>query len=144
MIRGFLLSAASLALVACASAPRPDSIAAVASAHDWGNAQGADLNAAYQADMTRLLKGLDPAAAATALKDAQYECDVGDATVCKRSFATRACQMDWSVAYPTNSLRIPAVSASFRRDCIGRTGDWPVAKDSAIDDQVAAPPRPAY
>jgi hypothetical protein len=144
MIRRIVIAVTGLALAACAGGPRPSTVDAVAGVYDWQNEPGAKLNAAYQRDMTRLLQGMAPADAAAALRAAQYVCEVGDATACKRSFATRACQMDWDLAFPTNGLTIPAVAASFRRDCVGVTGDWPTPRDSAIDDQLAPPPKPVF
>jgi hypothetical protein len=142
MLRVCVTALAGVLLSGCVSGPRPATVADIASAHDWQNEPGASLNAGFQADMLRLLKGLAPESAAATLREAQYECEVGDATACNRSFATRACQMDWTVAFPTNGGAIRAVAANFRRDCVGRTGDWPEARNSAIDDQVA--PAPAF
>lgn len=121
-----------------AAAP-PASLDALHAAHDWQNEPGPELAAAFAAGARRVLAPMSLGERAAALAEAGYACaasGAGDAAgaACARSFATRACQMDWEIAAAAE------VTARFRRDCVGAARDWPEAVRSAIDDQLAPPP----
>jgi hypothetical protein len=57
--------------------------------------------------------------------------------VCSRSFATRACQMDWEISSTAENGMVDDVDGSFRRDCVGTADDWPEPVVSEIDAQLA-------
>ena len=152
-----------LALAAC-SPPAPNSSAPPATrdpafpasltdletAHDWASEPGPDLNSAFEAGAKATLGPMTRAEAIKALTDAGFECIYGEAhqdypdpmAMCSRSFATRACQMDWEIASTADKGRVDDVTASFRRDCVGTADDWPDAVESAIDNQLAPAPAP--
>lgn len=146
---------AALALVvaaaSCATAQGPATLEEVAAAHDWQNESGAVLAADFETAAIRLFRNKPRANSIAALNVAGYECIYGEghedypepAAQCTRSFATRACQMDWEV-FLTSDPRIPGkvdtASGSFTRDCVGVDRDWPTAMASPIDDQLAPGP----
>ncbi len=143
----WIMGFAALALAACAGGPQPQTLAE-ATDRDWGNAPGAALNADFSKDVRRLLKRMPRADAIAAIEAEGYACQYGEAhedypepmALCTRSFATRACQMDWEMfvtSDPKKPGRVNDAGASFTRDCVGRDRDWPEAKDSAIDDGLA-------
>lgn len=146
MRRLAVLAIASLAMLgACKSDPA--TVAEVHESHDWGNEKGADLGADFQRQIKRILSGKQRDASLTMIRDARYECTFGEghedypepAAVCTRSFATRACQMDWEIMITSDQKthKVDEVDATFTRDCVGTEDDWPEAKKSPIDDQLA-------
>lgn len=131
-------------LSACATAG-PASLADIDGASNWNLDDGDALAFRFQRDMRRLLGGRAVGDAIGDLSVAGYECATGEAgdghpdptSVCTKSFATRACQLDWRVDLaPRNSL-VDGVETGFTRDCVGKDRDWPEAKAPAIDDQLA-------
>ncbi len=163
MLRATLL--ATLALAACsptqpaapapaaappAAAP-PGDIKALEAAHDWQHEPGETLNADWMAGVRSILGKLSRPAAIEAINAAGFECIYGEAhedypdpaAVCTRSFATRACQMDWEISSTAEKGMVEEVDGAFRRDCVGTNDDWPEKVTSAIDDQLApqAPPQ---
>ena len=149
MRRHIALAANLVALSACASLGKRPTVAAADGAQDWMNAPGATLAHVYQREMRRALPGLGVGAAIDGLRAAGYDCATGEAhprhpdpmSVCRKSFATRACQLDQEVALSMTRAIIRKVEASFERDCVGTGRDWPSPKRSAIDDGLAAPPK---
>jgi hypothetical protein len=102
-------------------------------------------------DVVGLAKGASRAAAIAQLSEAGYACLYGEAhqdypepaAVCARSFATRACQMDWEVVITSDPVLPDSIDSSggeFRRDCVGIDRDWPEPIKSAIDNQLAPGP----
>ncbi len=157
MLRATLL--ATLALAACsptqpaapapaaappAAAP-PGDIKALEAAHDWQHEPGETLNADWMAGVRSILGKLSRPAAIEAINAAGFECIYGEAhedypdpaAVCTRSFATRACQMDWEISSTAEKGMVEEVDGAFRRDCVGTNDDWPEKVTSAIDDQLA-------
>lgn len=143
----------AIALAACAVAPAPATLTEAASAHDWGNEPAADLDRAFSKDVRRILARASRSEAIGSLNNAGYECIYGEghedypepAAQCTRSFATRACQMDWEVfltSDPARPGRVETLEASFARDCVGTDRDYPEPKITAIDDQLAPPNLP--
>ncbi|MDP3495502.1 MAG: hypothetical protein Q8R82_20535 [Hyphomonadaceae bacterium] len=157
MLRATLL--ATLALAACSPAPppaatpepAPPAIAAPAdlksleAAHDWQHEPGETLNADWNAGVKTLLGKLSRQDAIGAIEAAGFACIYGEAhedypdpmAVCSRSFATRACQMDWEISSTADKGMVLDVDGAFRRDCVGLDDDWPDKVKSAIDDQLA-------
>lgn len=145
---------AALALVvaaaSCATAQGPATLEEVTAAHDWQNGAGETLAADFEAAAVRLFLNKPRANAIAALNVAGYECIYGEghqdypepAAQCTRSFATRACQMDWEVFSTADKGRVDDVETSFTRDCVGVDRDFPTAKVSPIDGQLA-PPAPS-
>jgi hypothetical protein len=137
---------------ACAHhAAGPATLAELHAAHDWQHEDGAALDKAMSRQADRLAKGASRAAAIAQLGEAGYTCLYGEAhedypepaAVCARSFATRACQMDWEVVITSDPARPDSIDSSggeFRRDCVGLDRDWPEPIKSAIDDQLAPGP----
>jgi hypothetical protein len=120
-------------------------------AHDWQHEDGAVLDKAMSRHADRLAKGASRAAAIAQLSEAGYACLYGEAhedypepaAVCARSFATRACQMDWEVVITSDPVLPDSIDSSggeFRRDCVGMDRDWPEPIKSAIDNQLAPGP----
>lgn len=151
-----LVVLAVLALEACAHDPhKPQTVAEVHQWYDWQHERGEKLYVALANDFSRIARRDGRAAAIAQLGEAGYECQYGEAhedypepmAVCTRSFATRACQMDWEVSLTSDPRRrdsVDSTSVDFRRDCVGTGQDWPEAVESAIDDQLApAGPLPA-
>jgi hypothetical protein len=152
---------AALALCGCtpaadtASAPadpvppaapvQPIDLKALDAAHDWANEPGEKLNADFGAGAVSILDKLSRPDAIKAITDAGFECTYGEAhetypdpmAVCTKSFATRACQMDWEIASTADKGMVDEVTASFKRDCVGTDQDWPDKINSPIDDQLA-------
>lgn len=140
----------SVAAAALSDAQTPDALEALHAGQDWQHGDGGSLDATYASAIEAQLSDLSRADAITALTGAGYECIYGEAhedypepaAQCTRSFATRACQMDWEVFSTAADGRVDEVSGSFRRDCVGVDKDWPEAVRSAIDDQLAPMPTP--
>jgi hypothetical protein len=150
---------AALALCACApstetasapaneSAPpaQPADLKALETAHDWQNEPGEKLNTDFNAGAVAILGKMSRPDAITAINEAGYECTYGEAhqdypdpmAVCTRSFATRACQMDWEIASTADKGQVEEVTGSFKRDCVGTDQDWPDKINSPIDNQLA-------
>ncbi len=130
----------------------PTTLAGLESAHDWQHEPGDKLNAAFDASAKAVLGKLSRPDAIKAITDAGFECIYGEAhetypdpmAVCSRSFATRACQMDWEIASTADKGMVDSVDGAFKRDCVGTDDDWPDKVNSPIDNQVApvAPPPP--
>lgn len=151
VIAGALLALVfSIAAAAMSDAQTSDALDAIHSGQDWQHGEGRALDAAYASAVESRLRSLSRADAIIALTGAGYECIYGEAhedypepaAQCTRSFATRACQMDWEVFSTAVNGRVDEVSPSFRRDCVGVENDWPEAIKSAIDDQLAPSPQP--
>ena len=157
---------AALALAACsppaekAAAPaapaqpaatvQPADLKALEEAHDWQHEPGEKLNADFGAGAVAILGKLSRTDAIKAVNEAGFECIYGEAhqdypdpmAVCSRSFATRACQMDWEIASTADKGMVDEVTGSFKRDCVGTNDDWPDKVESAIDNQLAPGPSP--
>ena len=166
MLRATLLSGLILAACSPSQAPaqppgpapepvppataRPTDLKGLEAAHDWQHEPGETLNAAWNAGVKGLLSKLSRPAIIEAIKRAGFECIYGEAhedypdpaAVCTRSFATRACQMDWEITSTADKGMVDEVDGGFRRDCVGLEDDWPDKVSSAIDDQLA-PARPS-
>lgn len=156
---------AALALCACtpatdtASAPaepaapaapaQPADLKTLDAAHDWQNGPGERLNADFNAGAIAILGKMSRPDAIDAINAAGFACTYGEAhqdypdpmAVCAKSFATRACQMDWEIASTADKGMVEEVTGSFKRDCAGTDQDWPDKVNSPIDDQLA-PARP--
>ncbi len=146
---------AVMALGACAhEAPVEAAAKTIADMHqegDWQHGAGEALQAGLAAEVSRIGQDEGRAALIAELQAAGYECIYGEAhedypepaAQCSRSFATRACQMDWEV-FVTSDPAVPdsvdTADTAYRRDCVGTADDWPEAMKSAIDDQLAPPP----
>lgn len=156
MLRLTLLAA--LAFTACspaqAPAPTPAPVAAppadlkaLEAAHDWQHEPGETVNAAWNAGVKAILGKLSRPAAIDALTAAGFECTYGEAhedypdpaAQCTRSFATRACQMDWEIFSTADKGMVAEVDGSYKRDCVGTDDDWPDKINSPIDNQLAPP-----
>lgn len=121
-------------------------------AHDWQYGDGAKLNADWDGGVKALLGKMSRLDAIAAIQGAGFECMYGEAhqdypdpmAVCSRSFATRACQMDWEIASTAKNAMVDEVDGMFTRDCVGVDRDWPDPVRSALDDQLApaTPPAP--
>jgi hypothetical protein len=140
-----VVAAVSLVMAAaCAHGPAPQSVEDLNRGLNWSMDPGAKLAASLQRDMSRMLKGRNTGDALSLLAAGGYECATGEGgmtSVCTRSFATRACQLDWTTTLSATEGTVRKVDAAFVRDCVtGGAGDWPVEKKSAIDDQLAPPP----
>jgi len=167
MIRAVLAITVALAACSPAQSPAPEQapvappaeadvpVAAtlneLAAAHEWQHTPGEQLNAAWMAGAKAILGKLSRPAAMDAISEAGFSCIYGEAhqdypdpmAVCTRSFATRACQMDWEISSTADKGMVDSVDGAFRRDCVGLDDDWPDKVKSAIDDQLApqAPPQ---
>ncbi|HEY7799875.1 MAG TPA: hypothetical protein VIA80_13985 [Hyphomonadaceae bacterium] len=132
-----------------ATPAQPADLKALEIAHDWANEAGEKLNADFGDGAAAILGKLSREDAMKAISEAGYECIYGEAhqdypdpmAVCSRSFATRACQMDWEISSTADKGMVDEVMASFKRDCVGTDKDWPDAVESPIDNQLA-PARP--
>jgi hypothetical protein len=135
----------TLGFAACSPAPAPLGLKEIEQAHDWQHEPGDKLNAAFDAGVKALLGKMSRPDAIKAINDAGFECIYGEAhenypdpmAVCTRSFATRACQMDWEISSTAEKGMVDEADGSFKRDCVGTDDDWPDKVKSAIDDQVA-------
>lgn len=149
-MRFLLVVAAAAALVSACSHdyPKPQTITEMHQWNDWQHERGEKLYAALANDVSRIARRSGRAAAIGQLQDAGYECIYGEAhedypepaAQCTRSFATRACQLDWEVfltSDPANPDSVDTTDVAFRRDCVGTAQDWPEPVESAIDDQLA-------
>jgi hypothetical protein len=159
---------AALALAACSpkapeaaapEAPGPQAAATPASlkdleaAHDWQHETGEKLNASWNEGVKAILAKMSRPDAIKAIEEAGFTCMYGEAhekypdpaAQCTRSFATRACQMDWEIFSTADKGMVDEADGSFKRDCVGVADDWPEPIKSAIDDQLApaTPPQPA-
>ena len=140
--------AAVIACAGCASSAGP-TFADRQAGKDWNNGEATSLARGFDRDARRSLDGLTVADALSSLRNAGYECATGEAhehhpdpmSVCEKSFATRACQLDWTVALTPRDAKVREVETSFERDCVGVDRDFPAPKRSAIDDQLAPPKR---
>jgi hypothetical protein len=131
----------------------PANLLALEAAHDWQHEPGETLNADFGAGAAAILGKMSRPDAIKAINEAGFECIYGEAhqdypdpmAVCTKSFATRACQLDWEIASTADKGMVEEVTASFKRDCVGLDDDWPDKVKSAIDDQLApqTPPSPA-
>jgi hypothetical protein len=136
-----LVLSLTLVLSACVLMP-PASLQELQQERDWLHGEGAMLARAYQRDADALLTGRSTQAALREAEAAGYECAEGEAAdtmVCTRSFATRACQFDWTLtlALAPGGSPVTSTRADFRRDCVGTASDWPEPIVSAIDDQLS-------
>jgi hypothetical protein len=128
-----------------AAAVGPADLKALEAAHDWQHEPGAALNAAWNAGVVSLLGKMSRPEIIGAINAAGFECMYGEAhqdypdpmAVCSRSFATRACQMDWEISSTAENGMVDEVDGSFRRDCVGTADDWPEPVVSEIDAQLA-------
>ncbi|HOY79464.1 MAG TPA: hypothetical protein PLN33_16730 [Hyphomonadaceae bacterium] len=166
MIRfAFALPTCALALLAAACSPAPAAqpeppqpevatpadLAALKAAHDWTVVSGEKLNSDWNAGVKAILGKMSRPDAIAAIEAAGFSCIYGEAhedypdpmAVCSRSFATRACQMDWEISSTADKGMVAEVDGLFRRDCVGTDLDWPDAVKSAIDDGLvpAQPPQ---
>lgn len=123
----------------------PADLKALDAAHDWQNGPGEKLNAYFSAGAAAILGKMSRQDAIKAINDAGFECIYGEAhqdypdpmAVCTKSFATRACQMDWEIASTADKGMVDEVTATFKRDCVGTDQDWPDKVNSPIDNQLA-------
>jgi hypothetical protein len=133
------------ALSACATAAA--SLQDIDGAYDWSLDDGRALASGFSRDMKRLLGGADIGEALRMLSDTGYSCATGKAredqpgavSVCEKSSATRACQLDWAVRLQPKDARVHEIETDFTRDCVGVDRDWPSATRSAIDAGLAPP-----
>jgi len=142
----------ALPVPAAAELAAPVNLKSLEAAHDWPDGDGASLNASWDAGVKALLSKMSRPDAIGAITGAGFECTYGEAhedypepmAVCGRSFATRACQMDWEIASTADKGMVDEVDGIFTRDCVGVDRDWPEPKKSAIDGQLApaTPPVP--
>jgi hypothetical protein len=163
MIRFAFLAAAgfsAIALGACtpqqAEAPAvagPATLKDLEAAHDWQHEPGEAVNAAWNDGVKKIIGKMSRPDAIAAIEAAGFSCIYGEAhetypdpmAVCSKSFATRACQMDWEISSTAEKGMVDEADGSFRRDCVGVDDDWPDKVESAIDSQLApqTPPAPA-
>lgn len=128
----------------------PASLKDLEAQHDWQRETGEKLNADWTAGVKALLGKMSRPDAIKAITDAGFECIYGEAhenypdpmAVCTRSFATRACQMDWEISSTADKGMVDSVDGGFKRDCVGTDDDWPDKVKSAIDEQLAPPNLP--
>jgi hypothetical protein len=128
-----------------AAPAQPADLKALDAAHDWQNAPGETLNAAFSAGAAAVLGKLSRPDAIAAINGAGFECIYGEAhpdypdpmAVCTKSFATRACQFEWEITSTADKGIVDEVAAGFKRDCAGTDRDWPDKVNSPIDDQLA-------
>lgn len=161
----FALFAAVLIAAACSPAPAPEpeappatpeaaapvTLADLQNYRDWTNGDASAHAAAFSADAKRVISPMSRAQTIDAFAAAGYECMYGEAhadypdpaQVCKREFATRACQMTWEIMTTADKGMTTDVTTEFVRDCVGTDMDWPHAIESPIDDQLAPPNLPA-
>ena len=155
----------ALALTACSpkapepvappagQAAAPASLKDLEAAYDWQHEPGEKANAAWNDGVKAIIGKMSRPDAIAAIEAAGFECIYGEAhqdypdpmAVCTRSFATRACQMDWEISSTAEKGMVDEADGTFKRDCVGTDDDWPDKIKSAIDDQLApaTPPAPA-
>lgn len=139
---------AALILAACDRGPA--TITDLHDSLDWNTTKGAELQSEWDKGVKRILMGIPRPDAIDAINAAGFECTYGEAhedypdpmAVCTRSFATRACQLDWEIASTADKAKVDSADATFTRDCVGTTDDWPEPKESEIDNQLAPPNLP--
>lgn len=148
-MKAFLVLALAAGLGACATDfPKPQTMTEMHDWNDWQHQRGEKLYVALANDVSRIARKAGRAATLAQLDEAGYACQYGEAhadypepmAVCTRSFATRACQMDWEVTLTSDPERADSVETTgvdFRRDCVGTAADWPEPVESAIDSQLA-------
>lgn len=148
-MRMILAGLAALAATACVhDTGKAQTIGEMHQIHDWQHDRGARLHAALVNDVSQIARKAGRAGTLSQLQAESYECLYGEAhedypepaAVCSRSFATRACQMDWEVTLTSDPERADSVDSTdvgFRRDCVGTSTDWPEAFASQIDTQLA-------
>lgn len=148
-MRTILMACLVAGLGACAHDPhKPQTLVEMHAWNDWQYDRGENLYATLANDVSRIARKNGRAATIAQLGEAGYECQYGEAhadypepmAVCTRSFATRACQLDWEVALTSDPARLDSIETTdvdFRRDCVSTGRDWPVPIESAIDDQLA-------
>jgi hypothetical protein len=151
-MKAVLLLILALGLGGCAhDALKPKTMNEIHDLYDWAHESGEKLIAELADDVSRIARKAGRASLIAQLGEAGYECQYGEAhadypepmAVCTRSFATRACQMDWEVSLTSDPEKPDSVDfadAGFRRDCVGLADDFPEPIKSAIDDQLAPPP----
>jgi hypothetical protein len=126
----------------------PTTLKDLEAAHDWQHEGGEAVNKAWNDGVKAILSKMSRPDAIGAIKEAGFECIYGEAhetypdpaAQCTRSFATRACQMDWEIFSTADKGMVDEVDGSFKRDCVGVADDWPDPIKSAIDDQLAPGP----
>lgn len=126
-------------------AAAPADLETLKSAHDWAVVSGEKLNSDWNAGVKAILGKMSRPDAIAAIEAAGFSCIYGEAhenypdpmAVCSRSFATRACQMDWEISSTADKGMVAEVDGLFRRDCVGTDLDWPDPVKSAIDDGLA-------
>lgn len=156
----------SLALAACSPAPAPaqepappaeaaaptvKTLKELEAAYEWQRTPGEKLNADWDAGVKAILAKLSRPDAIAAIEEAGFSCIYGEAHAdypdpaaqCTRSFATRACQMDWEIFSTADKGMVTEVDGSYKRDCVGTDDDWPEKINSAIDEQLAPQTPPA-
>ena len=148
-MKRLLAGLAVLAAAGCAhQSSDPQTIGEMHQFHDWQHGRGVRLHAAMANDVSRIARKAGRAGTLAQLKAEGYECQYGEAhedypepaAVCARSFATRACQMDWEVTLTSDPERADSVSTTdvdFRRDCVSTGADWPEPVVSEINTQLA-------
>lgn len=125
----------------------PVDLRTLETAYDRQRENGDQLNRNWSAGVKTALGAMTRPDAIAAIEAAGFSCVYGEAhqdypdpmAVCSRSFATRACQMDWEISSTADKGMVSAVDGSFRRDCVGTDDDWPDKVESAIDNQLAPP-----
>jgi len=138
----------ALSLAACQGGTQPKTLSEIDQAHEWQRTPGAELNASFSNGVKHVLMAMSREDAIAAVKAEGYECIYGEgnedypepAAQCTKSFATRACQMDWEIfltSDPKKPGKVDDVDGSYMRDCVGTKDDWPEKKVSPIDDQLA-------
>jgi len=164
MIRAALALGLAFALAACspapapetappaeAAAPAPGTLKELEATHEWQRTPGEKLNADWNAGVKAILAKLSRPDAIAAIEEAGFACTYGEAHAdypdpaaqCTRSFATRACQMDWEIFSTADKGMVTEVDGSYKRDCVGTDDDWPDKINSAIDEQLAPQTPPA-
>lgn len=126
-------------------AAAPADLEALKAAHDWAVVSGEKLSGDWNAGVKAILGKMSRPDAIAAIEAAGFSCIYGEAhenypdpmAVCSRSFATRACQMDWEISSTADKGMVTEVDGLFRRDCVGTDLDWPNPVTSAIDDGLA-------
>lgn len=154
-VKALLVVVLAFGVGACVHDPvKPKTLSEMHQLNDWQHEQGEKLYAALAHDFSRIARAEGRAGTLAQLGAAGYDCTYGEAhedypepmAVCMRSFATRACQMDWEVSLtsdPEKPDSVDSTDADFRRDCVGTAADYPEPVVSALDDQLPALPEAA-